>query len=127
ISGTTRSLTETFSLSPLLLGITVSSALWGTVAGSLGAGGPSDRFGRRACLRALGGLYLLSAIGCAIAWSWTILICFRIVGGLAIGASSVIGPMYIAEISPASRRGRMVGFFQLNVVSGILLAYLCNF
>jgi len=86
-----------------------------------------DRFGRRACLRALGALYLASAIGCALSWSWAVLLSFRIVGGLAIGASSVIGPMYIAEISPATRRGRMVGFFQLNVVGGILLAYFCNF
>lgn len=127
ISGTTRSLAETFSLSPALLGITVSSALSGTVVGSIGAGLPSDRFGRRPCLKALGALYLASAIGCALAWNWTALIFFRIAGGLAIGASSVIGPMYIAEISPAVRRGRMVGLFQLNVVAGILVAYLCNF
>lgn len=127
ISGTTRSLSETFSLSPALLGITVSSALWGTVVGAFGAGRPSDRFGRHPCLVALGALYLASAIGCALAWSWMALIFFRIIGGLAIGASSVIGPMYIAEISPAARRGRMVGLFQLNIVVGVLLAYLCNF
>lgn len=127
ISGTTRSLTEAFSLSPALLGITVSSALWGTVIGAFGAGRPSDRFGRRPCLIALGALYLASAVGCALAWSWMTLIAFRIMGGIAIGASSVIGPMYIAEISPAARRGRMVGLFQLNIVAGILLAYLCNF
>ncbi len=127
ISGTTRSLTDAFSLSPALLGITVSSALWGTVVGAFGAARPSDRFGRRPCLIALGALYLASAVGCALAWSWAVLIFFRIIGGLAIGASSVIGPMYIAEISPAARRGRMVGLFQLNIVVGILLAYLCNF
>jgi MFS transporter, SP family, arabinose:H+ symporter len=127
ISGTTHSLTEAFALSPALLGVTVSSALWGTVAGAFGAGRPSDRFGRHACLVALGALYLASAAGCALAWSWAALLFFRIVGGLAIGASSVIGPMYIAEISPAARRGRMVGLFQLNIVGGILLAYLCNF
>jgi len=127
ISGTTRSLTETFSLSPALLGVTVSSALWGTVVGACGAGRPSDRFGRRPSLLALGALYLASAVGCALAWSWIALVFFRVIGGLAIGASSVIGPMYIAEISPAIRRGRMVGLFQLNIVAGILLAYLCNF
>jgi len=127
ISGTTRSLTETFSLSPALLGITVSSALWGTVVGAFAAGRPSDRFGRRSCLVALGALYLASAVGCALAWSWAALIFFRVIGGLAIGASSVISPMYIAEISPAARRGRMVGLFQLNIVAGILVAYLCNF
>ena len=105
----------------------MSSALWGTVVGAFGAGRPSDRFGRRPCLVALGALYLASAVGCALAWNWAALIFFRIIGGLAIGASSVIGPMYIAEISPAVRRGRMVGLFQLNIVVGILLAYLCNF
>jgi MFS transporter, SP family, arabinose:H+ symporter len=127
ISGTTKALNETFALSPLMLGITVSSALWGTVLGSLGAATPSDRYGRRRCLRVLGALYLVSSIGCALAWSWTALIVFRAIGGLAIGGSSVIGPMYIAEISPAAKRGRLVGLFQMNVVVGILLAYLSNF
>ena len=127
ISGTTKALNETFALSPLMLGITVSSALWGTVLGSLGAATPSDQYGRRRCLRVLGALYLVSSIGCALAWSWTALIVFRAVGGLAIGASSVMGPMYIAEISPAAKRGRLVGLFQMNVVVGILLAYLSNF
>jgi MFS transporter, SP family, arabinose:H+ symporter len=127
IAGATRALSETFALSPLMLGITVSSALWGTVLGSLGAATPSDRYGRRRCLRLLGALYLVSSIGCALAWNWTALIVFRAIGGLAIGASSVIGPMYIAEISPAAKRGRLVGLFQMNVVVGILLAYLSNF
>jgi sugar porter (SP) family MFS transporter len=127
IAGATRALSETFALSPLMLGITVSSALWGTVLGSLGAATPSDRYGRRRCLRVLGALYLVSSIGCALAWSWTVLIVFRAIGGLAIGASSVIGPVYIAEISPVAKRGRLVGLFQMNVVVGILLAYLSNF
>jgi SP family arabinose:H+ symporter-like MFS transporter len=127
IAGTTRALSDTFSLSPTMLGVTVSGALWGTVLGSLGAGPPSDRYGRRGCLNALGALYLASAVGCALAWSWAPLISFRFIGGLAIGASSVIGPMYIAEISPAARRGRLVGLFQMNVVIGILLAYFSNY
>ena len=127
IAGTTKMLSSTFSLSPAMLGLTVSSALWGTVLGSLGAGPPADRYGRRGCLGALGALYLASAIGCALAWSWGALILFRVIGGLAIGASSVVGPMYIAEISPAFKRGRLVGLFQLNVVVGILLAYLSNY
>lgn len=126
VSGTTRALTETFSLSPAMLGVTVSSALWGTVAGSLIAGYPSDRFGRRGCLAALGGLYLASALGCALAPSWPVLLVFRVIGGLAIGASSVVGPMYIAEISPPEKRGRLVGLFQTNIVVGILVAYLSN-
>lgn len=127
ISGATKALSETFSLSPLTLGVTVSSALWGTVLGSLGAAAPSDRYGRRPSLRVLGALYLVSSVGCAFVWSWAALIVFRAIGGLAIGASSVIGPMYIAEISPAAKRGRLVGLFQMNVVVGILLAYLSNF
>ena len=127
ISGATRALTDQFSLSPAMLGLTVSTALWGTILGSLLAGPPSDRYGRRGCLSALGGLYMISALGCASAWSWYALVAFRVIGGLAIGGSSVIGPMYIAEISPARTRGRLVGMFQLNVVVGILLAYLCNY
>lgn len=127
ISGTTRALSEQFSLSPALLGFTVSTALWGTVLGSIFAAAPSDRYGRRGCLGALGALYVVSALGCALAWNWYALVAFRVIGGLAIGGSSVIGPMYIAEISPASRRGRLVGMFQLNVVAGILLAYLSNY
>jgi SP family arabinose:H+ symporter-like MFS transporter len=127
IAGTTRALTEKFSLSPALLGVTVSSALVGTVLGSLGASAPSDRYGRRRCLQYLGAIYVVSALGCAFAWNWHVLILARVIGGLAIGGSSVIGPMYIAEISPAAKRGRLVGMFQLNVVSGILLAYLSNY
>jgi len=109
-----------------MLGVTVSSALWGTVAGSLIAGYPSDRFGRRSCLAALGALYLASALGCALAPNWPALLVFRVIGGLAIGASSVVGPMYIAEISPPEKRGRLVGLFQTNIVVGILVAYLSN-
>jgi len=127
IAGTTRALSETYSLSPTMLGVTVSGALWGTVLGSLCAGPPSDRYGRRGCLAALGALYALSAVGCALAWSWSALIAFRVIGGLAIGASSVVGPLYIAEISPAAKRGRLVGLFQMNVVVGILLAYFSNY
>ena len=127
ISGATRALTEQFSLSPAMLGLTVSTALWGTVLGSLLAGPPGDRYGRRACLSALGALYILSALGSALAWNWYCLMAFRVIGGLAIGGSSVIGPMYIAEIAPALRRGRLVGTFQVNVVIGILVAYLSNY
>jgi sugar porter (SP) family MFS transporter len=127
IAGTTRALSATYDLSPGLLGFTVASALWGTVLGSMFAGAPSDRYGRRACLRALAVLYIVTALGCALAWNWHSLVCFRLIGGLAIGGSSVIGPMYIAEIAPAAKRGRLVGFFQFNVVSGILLAYLSNY
>lgn len=127
IAGTTRALVEAYALTPAALGITVSSALWGTVIGSLCAAAPSDRYGRRASLIGLGVLYVISSLGCALAWNWPSLLAFRAIGGLAIGASSVIGPMYIAEISPAATRGRLVGLFQLNVVAGILVAYLSNY
>ena len=127
ISGTTHALSLKYHLSPALLGVTVSSALIGTVAGAMTAGIPGQRFGRRDSLRAMAVLYVVSAIGCALAWNWPALIFFRFVGGLGIGGSSVLGPMYIAEIAPAQWRGRLVGFFQVNVVVGILLAYVSNF
>jgi MFS family permease len=91
------------------------------------AGIPGDAYGRRDSLRAMAVLYLVSSIGCAFAPSWSMLVFFRFIGGLGIGGSSVLGPMYIAEIAPARWRGRLVGFFQFNVVFGILLAYLSNF
>ncbi len=127
ISGTTSGLAAAYHLSPFMKGFTVSAALWGTVLGAMLAGIPGDRLGRRDSLRWMAVLYLVSAIGCAGAWSWTALVIFRFVGGLGIGGSSVLGPMYIAEIAPASWRGRLVGFFQFNIVLGILVAYLSNF
>lgn len=127
ISGTTDALTKTFHLSPWFLGVTVFSALCGTVFGAMFAGIPGDRWGRRDSLRLMAVLYLTSALGCAFAWDWYSLIFFRVIGGLGIGGSSVLGPMYIAEIAPAKWRGRLVGLFQFNVVFGILLAYLSNY
>ncbi len=127
ISGTTQALTDLFHLSPLALGVTVSSALAGTIVGSMLAGIPGDAYGRRDSLRILAVLYFVSAVGCGFAWNWTALVIFRVIGGLAIGGSSVLGPMYIAEIAPAKYRGRLVGLFQFNVVFGILLAYFSNY
>jgi sugar porter (SP) family MFS transporter len=126
ISGTTAALTQTYHLTPALLGITVSSALAGTVVGAMGAGIPGQKYGRRDSLRVMALFYVVSAIGCAFAWSWSSLIFFRFLGGLGIGGSSVLGPMYIAEIAPPKWRGRLVGFFQVNIVVGILLAYVSN-
>jgi MFS transporter, SP family, arabinose:H+ symporter len=105
----------------------VASALAGTILGAMLAGFPGDRYGRRDSLRIMAILYLISAVGCAGAWSWPALICFRFIGGLGIGGSSVLSPMYIAELSPARLRGRLVGFFQFNIVFGILLAYFSNY
>jgi sugar porter (SP) family MFS transporter len=126
ISGTTNALTQTYQLSPAMLGVTVSSALLGTVIGAITAGIPGQKFGRRDSLRVMAVFYVISALGCAFAWNWTALIFFRFIGGLGIGGSSVLGPMYIAEIAPPEWRGRLVGCFQLNVVIGILLAYMSN-
>ena len=127
ISGTTHALTLQYHLSPALLGVTVSSALVGTVIAAMTAGIPGQKFGRRDSLRAMAIFYVISALGCALAWNWPALIFFRFVGGLGIGGSSVLGPMYIAEIAPPAWRGRLVGFFQVNIVVGILLAYVSNF
>ncbi|MGH9644380.1 MAG: sugar porter family MFS transporter, partial [Terriglobales bacterium] len=127
ISGTTHQLSEVYHLTPSLLGLTVSSALWGTVIGAMTAGYPGERIGRRDSLRIMAVFYFLSALGCALAWNWGSLLLFRIIGGLGIGGSSVLAPMYIAELSPARWRGRLVGCFQITIVVGILLAYLSNF
>jgi SP family arabinose:H+ symporter-like MFS transporter len=127
IAGATQALKVLYHLSPLGEGFTVASALVGTVIGSMLAGIPGDRYGRRDSLRGMAVLYVVSAMGCALAWNWTALVIFRFIGGLAIGGSSVLGPMYIAEIAPAKWRGRLVGLFQFNVVFGILLAYLSNY
>jgi MFS transporter, SP family, xylose:H+ symportor len=127
ISGATDALRLRFALGSSELGFTVASALIGTIFGSIGAGTPSERYGRRPVLRALAVLYLVTAAGCGLAWSWLSLVIFRFIGGLAIGASSVVAPMYIAEISPAPLRGRLVALSQFNVVSGILAAYFSNY
>jgi SP family arabinose:H+ symporter-like MFS transporter len=127
IAGATSQLTSAFSLGSSELGITVSSALIGTTIGAMLAGIPGDRLGRRDSLRLMALLYIASALGCAFAWGWPTLIMARVIGGLGIGGSSVLGPMYIAEIAPAKWRGRLVGIFQLNIVGGILLAYFSNY
>ena len=127
IAGTTQALTEVYRLSPALLGVTVASALWGTILGAMFAGLLGDRYGRRDSLRGMALLYLASGLGCALAWNWNVLVLARFLGGLAIGGSSVLGPMYIAEIAPAQWRGRLVGFFQFCVVLGILFAYCSNY
>ncbi len=127
IAGTTAGLRASFDLNDKWLGFTVAIAVVGTVFGALFAGTPGDRYGRRDSLRGMALLYLISAVGCALSWNWYSLLVFRFIGGLGIGGSSVLGPMYIAEIAPAKWRGRLVGLFQFNVVGGILVAYLSNY
>src|SRR5271169_5177386 len=127
IAGATAALTTLYHLTPASLGLTVAAALYGTILGSMFGGIPGDRYGRRGSLRITAILYLISALGCAFAFDWYSFVGARFIGGLGIGASSVLGPMYIAEIAPPKLRGRLVGFFQFNIVFGILLAYFSNY
>jgi sugar porter (SP) family MFS transporter len=127
ISGVTHELRSAFSLSPAALGIAVSMALWGTLFGALTMGRPGDRFGSREVLKFIGLLYLAAALGCALAWNLPSFLIFRFLIGVAIGGSSVLAPVYIAEASPAQQRGALVGLFQINIVVGILIAYISNF
>jgi MFS transporter, SP family, arabinose:H+ symporter len=129
ISGVTKDLNSQFHLSAASFGsaFTVAVALWGTLLGAAIGGVIGDRFGRRYSLRILALMFIVSAVGCAVAWNWSSFVLFRFVAGVAIGASSVVGPMYIAEIAPAYWRGRMVALFQLNIVFGIVVAYFSNY
>jgi SP family arabinose:H+ symporter-like MFS transporter len=127
IAGTTHQLSVVFGLTPSSLGLTVSIALWGTVIGAMSAGVIGQKYGSRETLRVLAVFYVLSALGCALAFNWPVLVASRFLGGLGIGGSSVLGPVYIAEIAPGKWRGRLVGLFQINIVIGILLAYFSNY
>lgn len=108
-------------------GFLVASALIGTILGALLVGKPADRYGRRATMFGLASFYFISAVGSAFAWDWWSFVFFRFLGGLAVGGASVVSPMYIAEISPAAQRGRLVALAQFNIVLGILLAFLSNY
>ncbi len=127
ISGTDNALVRAFELTPGGLGFTKASALIGTIFGALLAGWPADRFGRRTTLVLIAMAYFVSALGSALAWDWYSFLFFRGLGGVGVGAASVVAPMYIAEIAPARLRGRMVAVTQFNIVLGILLAYLSNY
>ena len=126
IAGVTHSLQLHYTLTEGQKGFTVAIALYGTVLGAIFAGPLGQKIGSRSALRIMGVLYLLSAAGCAFAGPWGMFLAFRFLGGLGIGGSSVLGPVYIAELAPAKWRGRLVGMFQINIVIGILLAYLSN-
>ena len=127
IAGAIGALVKLYGLDPHQEGLTVAIGLVGTVIGALGAGQIGQRLGSRETLRLTAVLYVVSAAGCAFAWNWDSFLVFRFIGGLGIGASSVLGPVYIAELSPAKWRGRFVALFQFNVVFGIMLAYMSNY
>ncbi len=127
ISGVEQSIQQLFQLNDWWHGFTISSALIGTVLGALYAGKPSDQFGSKKVLVIIAMLYTVSAVGSALANDLWVFIAFRFLGGLAVGGSSVAGPMYISEISPANVRGKMTALFQFNVIFGILMAYVSNY
>ncbi|WP_018972636.1 sugar porter family MFS transporter [Rudaea cellulosilytica] len=127
ISGTTESLRQVFALTDNLLGLTVSSALIGTLFGAFLVGRPADWWGRKPVLAGLAFVFVVASLGCAMAWNWYALLAFRWLGGVAVGGASVVSPLYITEIAPPKRRGVLVAISQLNIVLGILLAYLSNY
>jgi sugar porter (SP) family MFS transporter len=127
ISGAEQTIEKLWDLSASQLGLTVASSLFGTILGSLIAGIPAQKYGRKKVLFAIAIMYLLSAIGCAVSPGLLVFVLMRFIGGVAVGASSVVGPMYISEISPAHLRGRLAGSFQLNIVFGIFVAYISNY
>jgi MFS transporter, SP family, arabinose:H+ symporter len=127
ISGAVGDIEKLWNLDKLSLGFTTASALYGTVFGAAFGGVPADYFGRKKVLLYIGILFLVSAIGAALAKDVNIFMLFRFIGGLSIGASSVVAPVYISEIAPPKYRGRMVISFQFNIVFGILIAYISNY
>jgi len=127
ISGAEQIIQKLWQLDAFWHGLTVSISLIGTIVGAIVAGRFSERYGRKPVLSAIALLYLLSAIGCGASPFWSLFLLFRFLGGLAVGISSVVGPVYISEISPAKDRGKLTGLFQIMIVSGILVAYCTNF
>lgn len=127
ISGAEQSIKEVFGLQGFAHGFTNAIALIGTIFGAMFAAKPGEAFGRRNTLVVLAVFYAVSALGCALTVSWEGFLFYRFLGGLGVGASSVLGPMYISEIAPAQYRGRLVGLFQFNIVFGILLAFFSNY
>ena len=126
ISGAEKTLQALWHLSDAMHGLAMSSALWGTVLGSLVGGWPADRFGRKKTLLGVGVLYFVSAVGCGLAPDVVTFVAARFVGGVGIGISTVAAPLYISEIAPPKRRGLLTCLFQFNIIFGILVAFLSN-
>ena len=127
ISGAEKTLEAIWHLSSFWQGFTVSSSLLGTILGSIVASIPAKKYGRKKVLQVIAVLFIIAAVGCSSVSAWALFIFFRIIGGLAVGASSVVAPMYISEIAPAKLRGRLAGSFQVNIVLGIMIAFLTNY
>ena len=126
ISGAEQAIQKLWGLSPTLHGLAMSAALWGTVLGSLIGSWPTDRFGRRATLIWIGVLYFVSAVWSGLAAEVYSFMIARFIGGLGVGISTVAAPLFISEISPPEKRGRLAGMFQFNIVFGILIAFASN-
>src|SRR5690554_3577947 len=127
ISGAEKDIQEIWGLSDWVHGLAVAIALYGTVLGALFGGIPANRYGRKRSLIWIGVLYFVSAVGSALAPEIISFMFFRFIGGIGVGASSVVAPLYITEIAPAKNRGKLVALFQFNLVFGILMAYFSNF
>ena len=127
ISGAERDIQRLWNLDDWSHGMAVAIALYGTVFGALFGGIPADKFGRRNSLIWIGVFYFVSAVGSALANDVNTFMFYRFLGGLGVGASSVVAPMYISEIAPAKRRGQLVALYQFNIVLGILMAYFSNY
>lgn len=126
ISGAEKAIQEVYQLSDFAHGFTMAVVLIGTIIGAIFSTQPIEKYGRLLSLQVIAVVYLISAIGSGAIVNWYSFIFFRFIGGLAVGASSVAGPLYIAEISPSNWRGRFVAFFQFNIVLGIVCAYCSN-
>lgn len=126
ISGAEQTIQSLWGLSAAMHGLALGAALYGTVLGSLIGGWPADRFGRKATLTWIGILYIVSAVGCGLAWNVGVFIIARFLGGVGIGVSTVAAPLYISEIAPPRHRGRLAGMFQFNIVFGIVIAFASN-
>ena len=127
ISGAEEKIQLLWGLSPVMHGLVMSAALWGTVLGALLGGYPTEQYGRRKTLLFIGIFYFVSAVVSALAPEEITFMAARFLGGLGVGIATVASPLYIAEISPAERRGRLAGLFQFNIVFGILLAFVSNY
>lgn len=127
ISGAEKTIQTLWNLGDGLHGLAMSSALWGTVFGSLAGGWPADRYGRRKTLLGIGVLYFVSAVWSALANDVYSFMLARFIGGVGIGISTVAAPLYISEIAPPKDRGRLTCLFQFNIVFGILMAFLSNY